>query len=235
MNALNDTLLPGTLALIDDDVDYAHYLATSLAELGIDVVTFKDSDEFLTSPGAFDFDFYLVDLMLPGIDGEALVRLVRRKGWAGIIVVSGRADAGVFDVALRAGADMHLMKPVRLDQVAVAIEAVYRRMVSSRTQADAWRLDLASRSLLTPDGVKVELSETDFMVMECFLAAGGSTVTRAALCERMGREPAGEADNILHAAIYRLRRRIEQHSNAIMPLRSEPRIGYTFRGKLTAG
>jgi two-component system, OmpR family, response regulator len=226
--------LPNTLALIDDDPLYTPFLADALRERGIAVTVFTDGDEFLTSPGAFDFDFYLVDLMLPGVDGLNLVRLVRRKGWAGIIVVSGRADHEVFEDVLRAGADMHLAKPVRTEQVALAIEAVNRRIHSARAQADVWRLDAAAGVLTAPNGVKISLSETDRVVMECFLSAQGATVTRASLCERLGRDPDAEPDNILHAAIYRLRRRIEQATPVTVPLRSEAKVGYTFRGKLLA-
>ena len=68
--------------------------------------------------------------------------------------------------------------------------------------------------------------------MECFAAAGGATVTRATLCERLGRDPATEADNLLHAAIYRLRRRIERATPSAVPLHSEPKVGYIFKGRL---
>lgn len=227
--------LPRTLALIDDDPLYTPFLADSLRERGVAVTVFSDGDEFLTSPGAYDFDFYLVDLMLPGVDGLNLVRLIRRRGWAGIIVVSGRPDHEVFEDVMRAGADMFLTKPVRMEQVAVAIEAVSRRIESARTQVDVWRFDTSAGVLTAPSGVKVSLSETDRVVMECFLAAQGATVTRASLCERLGRDPSAEADNILHAAIYRLRRRIEQATPVTVPLRSEAKVGYTFRGKLVAG
>ena len=229
-----DVQLPGTLALVEDDADFARYLADHLRAQGIDVRVFHDGDAFLTSQGAFDFDFYILDLMLPGIDGEDLVRLIRRKGWAGVLVVSGRADPRVFDAVLQAGADMHLMKPVRLEQVALAISAIWRRVEAARTLADVWRLDRQARTLLTPDGVRVELSDTDLTLMECFVSAGNDVVTRATLCTRLGRDPEAEADNILHAAIYRLRRRIEQASRATVPLRAEPRVGYTFRGSLSA-
>ena len=227
-------VLPSTLALIDDDPLYTPVLADGLRERGVAVTVFTDGDEFLTSPGAFDFEFYLVDLVLPGVDGLNLVRLVRRKGWAGIIVVSGREDHDAFEDVMRAGADMYLVKPVRLEQVALAIGAVTRRIHSARAQADVWRLDAGGGVLIAPNGVKISLSETDRVVMECFLSAQGATVTRASLCERLGRDPAAEPDNILHAAIYRLRRRIEQATPVTVPLRSEAKVGYTFRGKLLA-
>jgi two-component system, OmpR family, response regulator len=224
--------LPATLALIDDDPEYTGYLAQSLREHGAAVTVFGDSDEFLTSAGAFDFEFFVIDLTLPGVDGLDLVRLIRRKGPAGIVVVSGRVGDDVFDAVLRAGADMYLMKPVRAEQVALAIEAVQRRLVASRTQASVWRLERAARTLVAPEGTRIELSEGDFAVMECFAAAGGATVTRATLCERLGRDPATEADNLLHAAIYRLRRRIERATPSAVPLHSEPKVGYIFKGRL---
>jgi DNA-binding response OmpR family regulator len=131
-----------TLALIDDDPLFTPFLADALRERGLAVTVFSDGDEFLTDAAAFEFDFYLVDLMLPGIDGLNLVRLIRRKGWAGIIVVSGRDDDAVFEDVLRAGADMYLGKPVRTEQVMLAINAVARRIDHARAQVDVWRLDL---------------------------------------------------------------------------------------------
>lgn len=226
--------LPATLAIIEDDREYADYLAGLLRQRGVSVTVFIDSDEFLTSSGAFGFEFYVVDLTLPGVDGLDLVRLIRRKGGAGIIVVSGRVGDNVFETVLRAGADMYLMKPVRVQQVALAVEAVQRRVAGSRTQASAWRLERASRTLVAPEGTRIELSEGDLAVMECFAAAEGATVTRAALCERMGRDPATEADNLLHAAIYRLRRRVERATPSPLPLQSEAKVGYAFRGQLAA-
>lgn len=227
-------MLPSTLAVIDDDDDYAHYLAQHLRERDVAVTVYEDSDDFLTAPGAFEFDFYVIDLMLPGIDGVDLIRLVRRKGPAGIVVVSGRVGTEVFDSVLRAGADMHLMKPVRVEQVALAIEAVQRRVEGSRSQASVWRLDRAARKLVAPEGSRIELSDNDLTLVECFVAAEGAVVTHAQLCERLGRDPATEADNLLHAAIYRLRRRIERATTSTVPLHSEPKVGYTFRSPLVA-
>jgi len=224
--------LPATLAIIDDDSEYADYLAQCMRQQGVSATVFRDSDDFLTSAGAFGFDFYVVDLMLPGVDGIDLIRLIRRKGHAGIVVVSGRVGTEVFDNVLRAGADMYLMKPVRVEQVALAIEAVQRRVVASRAQSTVWRLERGSRTLVAPEGTRIELSEGDFAVMECFAVADGATVTRATLCERLGRDPATEADNLLHAAIYRLRRRIERATTSAVPLHSEPKVGYSFKGTL---
>jgi DNA-binding response OmpR family regulator len=226
--------LPSTLAIIDDDREYADYLAAHLRQRGVRVTVFHDSDEFLTAPGAFDFEFCVVDLMLPGVDGVDLVRLIRRRGAAGIVVVSGRVGPDVFESVLRAGADMYLMKPVRFEQVALAIEAVQRRIAAHGGQASVWRFDRSARKLVAPEGTRIDLSDNDAALVECFVAARGATVTRAELCQRLGRDPDSEADNLLHAAIYRLRRRIERASQSVVPLQSEAKVGYTFRGQLVS-
>ncbi|WP_395702998.1 response regulator transcription factor [Aquabacterium sp.] len=231
---MSEGSLPTRLAIVDDDRDHAAYLAQHLQQRGVEVTVFHDSDEFLTSPSAFDFDFYVIDLMLPGVDGVDLIRLIRRRGNAGIVVVSGRMDADVFESVMRTGADMHLMKPVRMEQVTLAIEAVQRRIEAGRAQAGAWRLDRKARQLIAPEGTRIDLSDNNLAVIECFVAAQGATVTHALLCERLGRDPRQEADNLLHAAIYRLRQRIERATPASVPLQVEPRVGYVFRGTLTA-
>jgi len=226
-------MFPSSLAIVDDDREFADYLAQYLVQRGVSVRVFHDSDEFLTSADAYGFDFYVIDLTLPGVDGVDLIRLVRRKGPAGIVVVSGRVGADVFESVLRAGADMYMMKPVRFEQVALAIEAVHRRVKGSHAQESVWRLDRAAKKLIAPDGARIDLSENDLAVAECFVAAEGTTVTRATLCERLGRDPQTEADNLLHAAIYRLRRRLERATSSTVPLHSEHKVGYTFRGKLS--
>jgi two-component system OmpR family response regulator len=222
--------LPKTLALIDDDAEYSEYLAQHLETLGIDVHHFADSNDLLTSTFPFDFGFYIVDLMLPGIDGVDLIGLLRRRTQAGIVVVSGRTAPDVFANVIDAGADMYLTKPVSFEQVVVAIRGVHRRVATPASQA--WVLDLRASRLVAPDGVAIGLSDADFAVMQSFLEAGGETVTRDALCRRLGHPASAEAENLLSATIYRLRRRIERATPLPVPLQTQARVGYVFRGEL---
>ena len=227
-------MLPKTLCIIDDDREYTEFLGQYLGQQGIAVTRFLDSDDFLTSEGAFDFDFYLVDLMLPGVDGLDLIRLLRRRSEAGIVVVSGRLGSEVLDTVLTAGADMYLAKPLRFEQIALAIKAVVRRTNIGARPLPPWRLDRQASALTTPQGVVVRLSETDLAVLACFVDAEGATVTRASLCERLRREQTAESDNWLHATIYRLRRRLEQATEELVLLQSHSRVGYVFRSRLIA-
>lgn len=227
-------MLPRTLALVDDDTEYTEFLAQHLAGQGVQVRRYGDSSDLLADVTPYQYEFYVVDLMLPGVDGVELIRILRRRTDAGVLVVSGRLGPEVFAQVIHAGADMYLAKPVTFEQVELAVRAVHRRIVTTARTATAWRLD-AARSLLTaPDGAMVELSATDLLLMECFLQARGEIVTRDQLRLRLGHLAAAESDNSLHATIYRLRRRIERATPMAVPLQSQQRVGYVFRAPLDA-
>ena len=227
----NDSMLPGRICIVDCDVHHSQGLAVHLGEKGVEVRGFSDSGAFLTSVDAFDHDFYLIDLDLPGIDGLELIHLLRRRSAAGIVVASGRPGDAVLDDALKAGADMFLAKPAPFERTLLAIQAVARRCLATRTPL-TWTLNRSNRTLNTPLGVNVALLDVDVLMLECFVDTDGAPVQRDVICARLGRDADLANQNGLHAAIYRLRRRIEQATEEVVPLQSKPRVGYHFRGRL---
>ena len=224
--------LPRTLALVDDDLEYSQFLSEHLVALGIQVEHFADSNDLLASKAPFDYGFYIVDLILPGVDGTDLIGILRKRTQAGIVVVSGRVAPDVFARVIDGGADMHLAKPVTFDKVVVAIRGVYRRITTPQSQA--WLLDVAGSRLLAPDGVAVALSDTDLALMRCFLQAKGGSVTRETLCRLLGHPDTPESENLLSATVYRLRRRVERATPLAVPLHTQARVGYAFKGELRA-
>jgi two-component system OmpR family response regulator len=225
-------MFPTRLALVDDDAEYSEFLAEYLAEKGVAVEVFSDSSDLLAAPSAYGFDFYCVDLMLPGVDGLELIRILRRRTHVGILVVSGRLAPDVFDQVIMAGADMYLAKPARFEQVVLAVNAVHRRNRVNLQQTSKWKLDRRASELVAPDGARIDLSPSDLIVMECFSESKGNVLSRELLRERLGRS-ADESGNTLHATIYRLRRRIERATPMLVPLQSMSRLGYVFKADLT--
>ena len=227
-------MLPATLALVDDDTEYCEFLAQHLRNQGIEVQAYADSSDLLADIEPYRYDFYVLDLMLPGVDGTELIRILRKRTQAGVLIVSGRLGPEVFAEVINAGADMYLTKPVTFEQVELAIRAVHRRIMTTAKTVTAWKLD-ARRSVLTaPDGQIVDLSPTDLLVMQCFLKARGEVVSRDHIREVLGYTQAGDSDNSLHATIYRLRRCIEKATPVAVPLQSQQKVGYQFRAPLIA-
>jgi DNA-binding response OmpR family regulator len=227
-------MLPKTLALIDDDHEYAEFLSQYLQAQGIAVDVFPDSNELLAHIEPYRYDFYVVDLNLPGVDGVNLIKVLRLRSSVGILVVSGQLGTDVFTSVISAGADMYLAKPVQFEQVAIAIKAVQRRAGATSAGNPAWRLDRRAQQLTAPDGAKIDLSDLDLAVVECFVTANGGTVTRESLRNHLGQGEGTDVADSLNATIYRLRRRIEKATPTSVPLQSKSRVGYVFRAQLQA-
>ncbi|WP_374564823.1 response regulator transcription factor [Ideonella sp.] len=227
-------MLPKTLALIEDDQEYSEGLSRYLRELGVSVDAFADSNDLLAHADPYGYEFYVTDLMLPGVDGADLIKILRQRTNAGVLVVSGRLAPETFKQVITAGADMYLTKPVQFEQIALAIEAVCRRSVALDATQNVWRLDRRVGQLIAPDGARVDLSDADRSLVECFVEAKGEVVPRETLLQRLGRTDDPEASGGLNATVFRLRRRIERATPATVPLQTKSGVGYAFRAPLKA-
>lgn len=221
-----------TIAIVDQDRQCSAPLELCLQQQGALVDVFGDSNDLLAHHDPYGYEFYVLDLALPGVDGIELIKVLRRRTDAGVLVVSSRQAPEAFGQSLDAGADMYLAKPAAADQVVQAMHAVQRRIHAATAALTIWRLDQRARQLIAPDGVHIPLSESDLALMECFLAAAGGVVTRQTLSRRLGRD--SESDEGLNATVYRLRRRIERATPALVPLQSRSRVGYVFKAPLKA-
>ncbi|WOB09971.1 winged helix-turn-helix domain-containing protein [Piscinibacter gummiphilus] len=202
---------------------------------------FQDSDDFLLSANAYDFDLYVVELAQQGVRGIDLVRLIRRRSVAGIVALGGE-EGSEFVQALESGADMVLKADAPADHLSAGVAAVWRRLQSTAAGApgaapNPWTL-LESRGVLqAPDGTEITLSESDLAIVRCFADAEGAKVERRTLIERLWGPDAAPAstENALHATLYRLRKRIEQAGQAFVPVHAVARVGYEFRAPLVRG
>ncbi len=225
-------MLPKTLALVDDDADFRHGLARYLGQLGIGVEAFADSNDLLAHADPFAFEFFVTDVVLPGVDGTELIKVLRRRTNAGVLAVSGRLAADTFKLVITAGADMYLSKPVQFEQIALAIEAVQRRIGNGQALQNTWRLDRRLGQLVAPDGARIDLSEADRALLECFVEAEGGVVSRETLLQRLGRTAEAGTAGGLNATVFRLRRRIERATPTSVPLHTKSGVGYAFRAPL---
>ena len=127
-------MLPRNLALVDDDSEFTEYLAQHLREQGIAVTEYHSADDLLADRRAFGFDFYVLDLGLPGIDGLELTRRLKRDpAYSGVVIValSAYAMKGDEEKALAAGCDGYITKPIEpdtlLDHVRSALSVQFVR------------------------------------------------------------------------------------------------------------
>lgn len=199
------------------------------------VTQFEDSDDFLLAPNAFDFDFFVVQLAQRGVRGIDLIRLIRRRSTAGILALSHEAH-DEFVPALDSGADMVVRRDAPTDHLLAAMAAVRRRVRQGLASAqEVWKLQEDRAVLQAPDGTQIDLSASDLTIMRCFAAAEGGRVSRDVLLEQLWGSSTESMDNALHATLYRLRKRIEQAGQALVPVHAVAKLGYEFRAPLVRG
>lgn len=221
------------ICIIDDDEEFTNFVQRYLGAVGHGVRAYVSPQQFLADTQALQCDIFLVDLMLPGMDGIDLVSMIRANGDAGIIVVSGRMGADAFTTALAAGADMFINKPVRADQIAQAITSLRRRIAGSGGAVSrAWSLDMGESKLTTPAGETIKLGQLEQRIMAALAHAGDSGCTRAELAQMSQIAPSAD-DRNLDAAMFRLRRKIESRTGKPSPVLTLHGKGYALSGAVT--
>lgn len=217
------------ICVVDDDIDYTQFVQRYLTAVGHNVRAYTTPQAFMVDLDALDSDIFLIDLMLPGMDGIDLVSLVRAHCEAGIIVVSGRMGPDAFTTALAAGADMFINKPVRADQLAQAITALKRRLrLTEKAQsAPSWTLEQSSGLLRAPDGSDVKLGAMEQRILIALAEAGTEGHSRAELA-RLAKVAPSIDDRNLDAAVFRLRRKIEERTGTMSPIVTRHGKGYAL-------
>ena len=225
---------PTSFCIVDDDEEFVEFLKKYLEAKGWTAATYSSGEALLKDKSLTDFDFFVVDLGLPGIDGVDLVTLIRAQSDAGILIVSGRMGPDAFNSALSAGADMFVNKPVRFDQIYHAIMSVCRRLPNNVRPAAPWQLNPAEGSLTSPEGNAVTLSAMETKLIVRLAESAPDAVSREELAIYGGVGSPPDYRN-LDAAIFRLRRKIERETAQPSPFRTVHGKGYQLSAKLAVG
>ena len=219
------TNAPEKICIVDDDGDFVEFLGQYLDVRGLTSAGFDTAEGLLKSAQLTSFDFFILDLGLPGIDGVDLITLIRGQSSAGILVISGRMGADAFNSALTAGADMFINKPVRFDQVYNAIASVSRRMSLRSNGSVAWKLDGRRSQFVSPSGAVVDLTPVEFKILKSLCEDVTSPMSRQDLADAAGIVQSAD-DRNLDSAIFRLRRKIEKDTERPSPLKTVHGLGY---------
>jgi two-component system response regulator CpxR len=221
----------GTLALlVDDDLELGELLQDALDEHGIRVELAHDGRSGLARALSGEHDLLLLDVMLPGLDGFELLRLVRRQSRVSVIMLTARTAAADQVAGLDAGADDYLPKPFGTDVLLARIRAVLRR--SSRGMAGTTALNVGQFRLLPGarealvDGSPVALTTIEYDILEYLARAAGRVVSRNELTVALFQRRATPFDRALDTHICNLRKKLGACGDAIGTVRS---VGYLLR------
>lgn len=229
---------PARVLIVDDEPDVREALRRSLDFEGYGTETAADGLEALEKAGAHRPDLIVLDVLMPRMDGLTAARRLRASGvTVPILMLTARHTVGDRVTGLDAGADDYLVKPFELDELLARIRALLRRSsypVPPAAGADRQagphpgvlafgdlRMDLATREV-TRSGRPVELTRTEFTLLEMFLAHPRQVLTREQILKAVWGFDFEPASNSLDVYVMYLRRKTEAGG--------EPRLVHTVRG-----
>ncbi len=201
---------------IEDDATTADYVARGLGEAGFSVDIAADGNAGLAQATDGHYDVILLDRMLPGIDGLAVLSALRAGGNATpVIMLTALASLDERVRGLRAGSDDYVSKPFAFTELLARIEAVRRRAVPTSGDVPVTRLayedleiDLLARRV-TRAGRRIELQPREFRLLEFLLRHREQVVTRTMLLEGVWDYHFDPGTNVIDVHVSRLRKKLD--------------------------
>jgi DNA-binding response OmpR family regulator len=200
--------------IAEDDSALGYLVGKGLALDGFDVELVADGEAALAGAAGLRPELMVLDLGLPRKDGmEVLAEMGERFRWTSVLVLTGRAGIAERVACLELGADDVMLKPFSLEELRARLRALGRRRSRFGEQVLRFgdlEMDRAERRV-TQAGSEVELTATEFSLLESLLRRRGEQVSsRAELLREVWRNPPGIETNIVEVYINYLRRKLDR-------------------------
>lgn len=201
------------LLVIEDDPVIGKSLRQGFCEAGHSCVWAKDAERGLDCAREQQFDAMILDVMLPASSGLDVLRSLRERGLrTPVILLTALGSVQERVTGLKAGADDYVVKPFAFTELMARIEAVCRR-TSARPamviETGDVTLDLSTRRVKRGD-TEIELTPTEFSLLELLMRYTGQVVTRKMLCEHLWEANWEGATNVIEVHINRLRGKLDR-------------------------
>ena len=224
--------------VVEDEPDLRAELVDFLQFYGIDAQGVGDIAAMRGQLQQQTWDVLVLDLGLPDGDGLAAARRVRDsfKLALGMVIVTARGHVEDRIAGLTAGADSYLVKPVNPRELKAVIDQILTRLSHTPPEAPAlaaaacWHLDLRTLQLISPDRRATDLTGTEARLVEYLMKAGGTTVSRDALCRQLAMGLTLDDTRRLDTRISRLRKKVADATGNELPIKTFRTQGYAFVG-----
>jgi DNA-binding response OmpR family regulator len=218
------------ILLVEDEARIANFVCAGLREQGFQVDHCDNGDEGQAFAAARKYDAILLDIMVPGKDGLAILKNLRREGsTTPVILLTARTDLEDRVEGLNLGADDYLAKPFFVEELVARIHAVLRRVSGERQnvlKTGGLALDRITREVRRGNEL-VKLTNREFNLLEYLMRSPGRVFTRIQILEHVWGYDFDPNTNIVDACIQRIRRKID--AEATSAIESVRGVGYRLR------
>jgi two-component system copper resistance phosphate regulon response regulator CusR len=199
--------------IIEDEAKTAAYLCKGLAENGFVVDTASDGETGLARARAGEYDVLIVDVMLPGLDGWAIVTALRREGVpTPILFLTARDDVADRVRGLELGADDYLVKPFAFSELLARVHSIQRRIPArspDRLQVADLEIDIPSRKVMR-GGKAIDLTAKEFLLLALLARRAGESLSRTVIAEHVWGMNFDPGTNVVDVHVRRLRAKVDE-------------------------
>ena len=222
--------------IVEDDAAAADSLKKGLISFGYEVDVALDGEQGLKMAQATAYDLWIIDIMMPKLDGLSMLRMLREAGrQVPALILSAKGDVDDRVEGLRAGGDDYLVKPYAFSELQARIEALLRRSRSAEGSPETvlevadLRVDLLKRSA-TRSGQEIFLKPREFRLLEYLMRHTDQVVTRTMLLENVWDLFFDPQTNVVDVHISRLRYKIDKYFAPAL-LQTVRGSGYVLRSE----
>jgi two-component system OmpR family response regulator len=217
------------LLLVEDDRNLRGFLRKAFREEGYDVYEAESGDRAVERALAGEYHCVVLDVMLPGRDGFAVVEELRRRNVATpILLLTARDELESRVRGLEGGADDYLTKPFDLPELLARVSALIRRSHLRHQDTVLSVGDVSVDSLkrrVTKGGKAIDLSPREFALLEFLTRNAGRTVSRARIAEAVWNYHFDTETNVVDVYINYLRKKVAQGPLGVV-IRTVRGVGY---------
>lgn len=201
------------LLVVEDDAVLGKAIQRGLLEAGHQCTWARNGTKGLEEAQSQQFDAIVLDLMLPELSGLEILTQLRAAGQrTPVLILTALGTVEERVSGLNAGADDYLVKPFAFPELMARLDAICRRSQakpSASTSVGELTLDLTTRRV-TRQGRELDLTPTEFSLLEFLMRYAGQVVTRKMLCEHLWDSNWEGATNVIEVHINRLRSKIDR-------------------------
>lgn len=216
---------------VEDEVKIASFVCAGLKEQGFVVDYCDNGDDGYLRAMELSYDAIVLDIMLPGKDGMAILKGMRRAGRnTPVILLTARNELDDRLEGLNLGADDYIAKPFFVEELIARIHAVVRRVSGERQnllKVGLLQLDRITREV-TCDRQSVELTTREFNLLEYLMRSPGRVFTRTQILEHVWGYDFNPDTNLVDVCIQRIRKKIDPLGGKGY-IESVRGVGYCFR------
>jgi phosphate regulon transcriptional regulator PhoB len=221
------------ILIVDDEPDIVELISYNLKKEGFHLATASDGEETLRKVRTGHLDLIILDLMLPGIHGMELCRILRnnpRTAHVPIIMLTAKSEESDKVRGLETGADDYMTKPFSPKELIARVKAILRRSRERATEDTIIRLgDLTIDTetfSVSKNGAPLNLSATEFRLLLYLVQRRGRVFSRDQLLDAVWKEETFVESRTVDVHIRRLRTQIEDDPSNPRYLKTRRGVGY---------